>query len=101
MGAGRRKAVCGTRHRLRAARSPSGRDRRAMAATLLAPARAKGVERSGGSLVATLDQLRPAAAVDEQIVERGPAQKLVISRVDHRQRVAERSTPFARAGASS
>src|SRR5512143_3927258 len=52
--------------------------------------RAQLVERARRALVALADELRPAAAVDEEVVERRAAQQAVVGGVDDRQALAER-----------
>src|ERR1019366_5693421 len=49
----------------------------------------QGVKRAGRPLVAGADELGPATAVDEDVVERGAAQEAVVGRVDHGETVPE------------
>src|SRR5689334_2805395 len=52
--------------------------------------RAEGLERGGHRVVSLTHDLRPAPAVEEEVVERDPAEQRGVDRIDDRQRVAER-----------
>src|SRR5271165_3927950 len=50
---------------------------------------AQGIQRVRGPFVAVPDERRPAAAVDEDVIEGGASQEVVVGRVDDRQTAGE------------
>ena len=53
---------------------------------------AEGAKRPRGALISFTDQLWPAAAVDEEVVEGGPSQEPVVGGVDDGQALAKSTT---------